>query len=279
MIIDFRVRPPFGGYLETHMYRDRARTAQMARDQHHEPPPALAEARWEGFLHELQESGVDRGVVPGRRAGPAFGDVPNEDLAWMARESGGRLVAFAGVRQEQPGAADEAEHAVRDLGLAGVALDPGFALQPRRCDDEVLRPIYERCDELGVPVMITISGNAGPDIGYAYPVYLDQVAAAFPRLQIVVAHGGWPWVLEMLGVAFRRPNVWISPDQYAVNFPGSVHFAEAANSYLADRLLFGSSYPFLPLDGALASWRALPFREDVIERVLGGNAQRLLGLT
>jgi uncharacterized protein len=278
MIVDLRVRPPYAGYLDTHMYRDRERTAKMSRAQGCDPPAALAEARWDLFLEELGTSGIDVAVVPGRRAGPAFGDVPNEDVARMAREAGGKIVGFAAVKEGDPSAPDELEFGVRELGLAGLALDPGFADMPRYADDPALQPLYERCLRLQVPAMITISGNAGPDITYGDPVRIDRVAASYPELQIIVAHGGWPWIPAMLGVAFRRPNVWISPDMYVVNMPGARDFVDAANGFLRDRLLFGSSYPFLPFAGALEGYRAHPFRGDVLAAVLGGNAARLLGL-
>lgn len=279
MIIDFRVRPPFGGYLNTHMYRDRQRTAWMAGNLGHRPPRALAEASWSIFLEEFEAAGLDLAVVPGRRAEPSMGEVPNEDIARLVREGAGRFVGLAAVRQGTPEAADELEHAIRDLGLVGLALDPGYGDKPRYADDPVLKPIYDRARRLKIPVMITVSGNAGPDISHGNPVPVDRVAASYPDLQIVMAHGGWPWVPQSLGVAFRRPNVWILPDIYAVNMPGARDYVDAANGFLQDRILFGSSYPFLPLEGALSGYRALPFRQKVLEKVLGGNAARLLRLT
>ena len=278
MIVDFRVRPPYGGYLATHMYRDRSRTARMARAQGQEPPGALADTSWELFIEELEASEVDRAVVPGRRTGVVFGEVPNTDLAAMARSTGERLIGFAAVREGSPDAGAELERDILDLGLVGLALDPGMADEPRYLDDPSLLPLYERCIALDIPVMITFSGNAGPDIGYADPVALDRLAARFSELRIVVAHGGWPWVLPTLGVAFRRPNVWISPDMYLVGMPGAVHYVEAANGFLRDRLLFGSSYPFTPLTGAIEAYRSLPFDRDVLPLVLGENAARLLAL-
>ncbi len=276
MIIDFRVRPPFGSYLNTHMYRDRERTATASTGRGHQPPRSTWEGSWELFLQEFDAAGLNLAVVPGRRAEPAYGDVSNEDVAAMVRESGGRLLGLAAVKEGTPEAPDELEHAVRDLGLIGLALDPGYADQPCYADDPALRPLYERARRLGVFAMVTVSGNAGPDISFGDPVPLDRVAAAFPDLQIVMAHGGWPWIPQALGVAYRRRNVWILPDTYAVNMPGSQLYAEAANGFLKDRLLFGSTYPFLPLDGALRSYRELPIRPEVLEGVLGGNAQRLL---
>lgn len=278
MIVDFRVRPPYGGYLGTHMYRDRARTARMARAQGQEPPGALADASWGRFIEELEASGVDRAIVPGRRTGVGFGEVPNADLAAMARLTGERLIGFAAVAEGASNADAELERDIVDLGLLGAALDPGMADEPRYLDDPAILPLYERCMTLKIPVMITFSGNAGPDIGYADPVRLDRLAAQFSELPIVVAHGGWPWILPTLGVAFRRPNVWISPDMYLVGMPGAMHYVEAANGFLRDRLLFGSSYPFTSLAGALAAYRSLPFEPDVLPLVLGENAARLLAL-
>ncbi len=278
MIIDLRVRPPYGGYLGTHMYRDRVRTARMARAQGQEPPGALAEASWTTFLEELDASGIDRAVVPGRRTGRSFGDVPNADIAAMASLTDGRLIGLVAVEEGAPSAEAELVHGVHDLGLAGLALDPGMADHPRYLDDPALLPLYDRCAEMDVPVMITFSGNAGPDVGYADAVRLDRLAARHPDLQVVVAHGGWPWVLPTLGVAFRRPNVWISPDMYLVGMPGALDYVEAANGFLRDRLLFGSSYPFTPLAGALEAYRSLPFDRAVLPLVLGENAARLLRL-
>ncbi|HEY7676436.1 MAG TPA: amidohydrolase family protein, partial [Candidatus Methylomirabilis sp.] len=110
------------------------------------------------------------------------------------------------------------------------------------------------------------------------PVPLDHVAAEFPTLPLIAAHGCWPWVTEALHVAFRRLNVYISPDMYLVNCPGWRDYVEAANSYLQDRFLFATAYPFLPLRETVAHVRRLPFRRHVLPKVLYGNAARLLGI-
>jgi len=278
VIIDFRVRPPLGGFLEALLFRESVRTARICRSQRHEPPPSLLQPSWDTFLAEFDASGIDLAVVPGRFSAPRYGQVPNEDVARIVRQGEGRFVGFAAVDVNSPSAADDLEQAIRDMGLVGLALDPGFCDPPLYPDDPKLEPLYRRCLHLEVPAMITVSGRAGPDISFADPVRVDRLAASFPDLQIVVAHAGWPRVMEMLAVADRRPNVWISPDQYAVNLPGASHLVEAANSFLGDRLLFGSSYPFLPMKGALESYRALPFLPEVLDGVLGNNARRLLRL-
>jgi uncharacterized protein len=278
VIVDFRVRPPFGGYLNTNIYNDRQRTIAMVRAQGFTPSESLINASWETFLQEQDRSRVDICVIPGRYTTPVYGQISNENLAEIVRRHRARFVCFAAVDTASPQAADQLEVAVRDLGLAGLTLDPGFGDPPRYVDDPLFGPLFRRCTRLGVPVMVTYSGHAGPDIGYADPVRIDRVAAAFPDLSIVVVHAGWPWVPQILGVAFRRPNIFLSPDMYLVNMPGASDYVEAANGFLRDRVFFGSSYPFLPLDDAVAFYTGLPFKPDVLTAVMGGNAARLLKL-
>ncbi len=278
MIIDFRVRPPFGGYLNTNLYNERQRTIELGHSLGFSPAQSLVDASWDTFLQEQERSKVDVCVVPGRHTTPAYGLVSNEDLAKIARQHSKSFVCFAAVDPSSPEAADDLEEAVRDLGLAGLTLDPGFGDPPRYVDDPIFEPLYRRCARLDVPVMITYSGHAGPDIGYADPVRLDRVAAAYPDVSIVVAHACWPWLPQIFGVAFRRPNIFLSPDLYMVNMPGAGGYVEAANGFLRDRVFFGSSYPVIPLDDAVAFYTGLPFKSDVLNAVMGGNAARLLKL-
>lgn len=278
MIVDFRVRPPFGGYLKSNIYGERQRTIRMVQDQGYAPSRSLVEADWGSFVREASEAKIDKCVVPGRFTTPSYGQISNQDQAAVARESGGLCVSFAAVDVDAPDAVDQLSEAIEDMGLAGLTLDPGFLSPPRYPDDRIFEALYKRCSELRRPVTITSSGHAGPDIGYADPTRIDRVAAAFPDLPIVVVHAGWPWLPQIFGVAFRRPNVFLSPDMYMINMPGAHMFVEAANGVLSDRVFFGSSYPFIPMHEALAYYSALPFKSSVLPMVLGGNAARLLNL-
>ena len=94
----------------------------------------------------------------------------------------------------------------------------------------------------------------------------------------LVRHACWPWVTEVCGVAYRRQNVYLIPDAYGVRHPGYTHWVEAANTYLADRLLFGTAFPIVPLKPMVDAFRSLPFRDDVREKVEYKNAARLLNL-
>jgi predicted TIM-barrel fold metal-dependent hydrolase len=129
-----------------------------------------------------------------------------------------------------------------------------------------------------MPIVLMAGGGAGPDITYTAPECLDRMLADFPRLTVVCSHGGWPWVQEVLHVAFRRPNLFLCPDMYLYELPGMDDYIRAANGFLRDRMLFGTAYPFCPLPDYVAWFRALPLKPDALEAMLWRNANRLLGL-
>lgn len=169
--------------------------------------------------------------------------------------------------------------AITKLGLKGITIEPGFHQPALHADNPRFYPVYQRCQELGAIVAFTISGLLGPDLSYSNPEAVDRVAADFPNLKIVVAHAFWPWVTQSCGIAFRRPNIYLLPDAYGIGMPGYTHWVDAANIYMQDRLLFGSSFPVLGVEQAIEGYSALPYKPGVMEKVLYRNAAELLGLS
>ena len=229
------------------------------------------------LLAEMQEAGVGCGVVMGRFSG-LYGSVSNQDVADIVSAWPGRFIGVGSIDpRDRRKAIAQIEEALA-LGLKGINLEPGAYAEPLYADDRRLYPIYAYCEDKGIPVTIMAGGSAGPDLSYTYPVHIDRVAGDFPQLRMAITHGGWPWVHEMLHIAFRRPNVYLSPDQYLCNMPGMDAWIQAANGFLADRFLYASSYPFIGVK-AYAQWfRALPIRRELLDGLMCRNAQRFLGL-
>jgi len=278
-IIDFRLRPPLGGFLTTIMFREKERTMRRIRQLSLEPPPSLLELSVEKLFREMDDAGVAMGVVTGRNTGSRFGTVTNEEVAAIAARNPGRFVACGGVNPVDTAAAlREVDRIAGEWRMPAISMEPGFAPEPMRANDRRLYPIYERCAERGLAVILTLSLMTGPDVSYCLPVDVDQVAHDFPALPLVIAHACWPWVQPILGVAFRRTNVYLSPDIYAINLPGRDDFALAARTYLQDRFLFGSGYPFAPVGGAVEAYRALGFSGEVADKIFRRNAVGLLRL-
>ena len=100
-----------------------------------------------------------------------------------------QFIGFATVDPwKEDRAVAELERAVTQLGLKGLKLHPIHqAFFP---DDTRFYPLYEKCAELGVPVLfhsgfaaagIGMPGGGGMKLKYAAPIpHIDDIAADFP---------------------------------------------------------------------------------------------------
>ena len=189
-----------------------------------------------------------------------------------------RLGISLGMKREQ------VEKAIKEYGFKGANIEPGYKDGYRgiSIDDPALGPIMEVLEAGGAFLQIQTGMLGGADIGNNNPPALDRFLQAHPKLQVVLAHGGYPYMSEMLGLATKHPHLHICPDMYMF-FPGGQLYAWNLNN-LPDTFVYGSSYPFAsirePIEETLA-FRSHPLykvRDDVMEKYLYGNAARLLGL-
>ena len=231
----------------------------------------------EDFKAEMDSAGITVAVmvarsVPGVR-------IENNALADVASHDRRRLIGIASVDPIELGrdaAVAEARRAVTQLGMKAINIDAGFYGTPMRADDERLMPLYELCQELGVPAFV-MSGPTTPDLRLNDPLAVDRVAKLFPKLPIVCCHGFYPYVDAMVAVAFRNENVYVSPDMYTFS-PGGKLYVEAANGFMKDQFLFGSSFPFRPMKQGVDDFKALGLTSDALDAALWRNANRLLNL-
>jgi len=227
----------------------------------------------DGYIAEIRSAGITAATVIGRDTpGVATRNHEVVELVQGQRE----LIGIGSVDVLKHDAADvvaEVER-VAALGLAGLNLEPGFGAVPLAFDAPSLWPAYEAAQRLKLPVFL-MSGPTTPDLAFNDPAAIGRVARRFPDLQLIVSHGAWPRVAEVIGVAFRYANVHLAPDMY-VFLAGSRDYIEAANSFLADQFLFGSSFPFRPMKQSVDDFLALGIHDDALPKVLFENAARLL---
>jgi uncharacterized protein len=270
-IIDFRSRPSTREYL---VALEHPLTQSVMRRLGTTPPKETTLEEW---VAGFEGYGVERVVFTGRESEVTGAhDVGNDYVADVARRFPGKVIGFAGIDPLRGlRSVKSIEHAVRDLGLKGVSIDPFGGLV--QANDARLYPVYAKCAELEVPVVITCGPLpfAGPSLAHGDVRAVDDVATYFPELTIVIDHSGWPWVTETIAIAFRHDNVYIDTSLYS-HLPGAALFAEAANTIIPDRILFASCFPVVPVQTALARVSSLPFKPDALEAVLYGNADRLL---
>lgn len=175
-------------------------------------------------------------------------------------------------------AVDELGLMVETHGFRGAAIDPFLAKIP--ANHAKYYPIYAKCCEFDIPVVIS-TGMAtlvdGADPEHCHPRYIDAVARDFPKLKIVVSHGCYPWVNEIIMVVQRNRNVYLELSEYEQS-PFSEGYIQAANTMIGDKVIFASAHPFLDFKGQIALYRKLPFSPQALENIFYNNAARLLGL-
>lgn len=223
---------------------------------------------------------VDAEAQLGRRR------VPNEEIAEAAKKHSDMMIAFASIDPHKGKmGAREARKLVEEYGVKGFKFHP--TVQGFHPNDRMAWPIYEVVAEYKLPAIFH-SGHSGIGSGmrcggglrleYSNPMHLDDVAIAFPDMQIVIAHPSWPWQDEALSVAMHKPNVWIDLSGWSPKyFPAQL--VQYANTLLKDRVLFGSDYPLITPDRWMKDFLEAGFRPEVHQAILKDNAVRLLGLS
>ena len=275
MIIDFRLRPPVGGFLNTLMYSAGARRDGFTRTVGFTPSPRSS-SPWTCCWRKWRPPASTRAWSwpIGRRAGQRAERRRAPD---RGRASGPLHRRGLDRPDRPPAGCRTIDQALAD-GFKLINIEPGSYPVPMHADDRRLYPIYGHCEDVGVPVIMMVGGTAGPDLSYSDPIRTDRVLADFPNLNVVVAHGGWPWVNEILHLGFRRQNLWLSPDMYFSRMPGWEEYVKAADGFLSDRMLYASSFPFCPVREYKSWFESLPIKEENLRKIMGGNARRLLGI-
>ena len=229
----------------------------------------------------------------------------NEEMAAAQRRYPGRLWASAALPlQDTRIALEVLEHAIGTLGLMGVNL-PGSIGSTENIDAERLEPLYDRIEELGIPIFLHPTDAMFPDIldGYDGALYaslgrvIDVSVSAFrlvlsgmmerhPDLKIVMSHtgGALPYQAGRMDKNSKRarlpqlPSVYlkrmytdtVSPHELGVRF--------AVEFYGVDHIMYGSDYPCWSPAAALDVLKAAGLSQADSEKILNDNARRILGL-
>jgi uncharacterized protein len=177
-----------------------------------------------------------------------------------------------------------AEDLARNAKVLGFKFHPpdqGFYPTERK-----LYPIWDVLQASGKPVMFHVGftvlganteGGSGIALDYGRPVHLDTLARDFPRMKIIAAHPGWPWEQELVGVVTHKKNLFVDTSGYLAEQLPEI-FLKAIGGRLQDKALFGTDFPYVDLEKALASFDRMNFKDSVKEKLLLTNAKALLRL-
>ncbi|MEN3747465.1 amidohydrolase family protein [Sphingomonas sp. HF-S3] len=218
-------------------------------------------------------------------AGTGIKRIRNEEIAEAAAANSDIMIAFASIDPHKgKRAAIEARDLIENYGVKGFKFHP--PLQDFDPGDRMAWPLYEVIDHYGLPAIFH-TGHSGMGTGmpagggirlkYGQPILVDDVAVDFPNMKIVLAHPGWPWTDESLSMALHKPNMFIDLSGWSPRyFPPQI--IRYANTQLGHKFLFGSDFPLIPPERWIAAYDEAGFKPELRERILKGNAARVLGL-
>ena len=222
---------------------------------------------------------VDASTASGHAA------ISSEEIATQAAAHADVLIPFGSVDPLRgPAAVAQARSLVRDYGVKGFKFHP--TMQGFAPNDQAFYPLWEEIESLGVPALFHtgqtgigagLPGGRGLKLRLSDPMLVDDVAADFPALTVILAHPSVPWASSSISIATHKSNVYIDLSGWSPKyFPADL--VRAANSYLQDKVLFGTDYPLLTPERWLRDFEALDFKPDAKAKILKANAVKVLGL-
>jgi uncharacterized protein len=211
--------------------------------------------------------------------------VPNDEVAELVAQNNDVMIPFASIDPARGKmGVREARRLIEEYGVRGFKFHP--SVQGFFPNDRIAYPLYEVIAEYKLPALFHtgqtgigagMPGGAGIRLKYSNPMYLDDVAADFPDMPIILAHPSFPWQEEALAVATHKPQVYIDLSGWSPKYFPPI-LVQYANTLLKDKMLFGSDFPLITPDRWLNDFAKLPIKDDVRPKILKDNAIKLLGL-
>lgn len=241
------------------------------------------EKTFDELKKEMKEAKIDHGIIHAEYEYGDSADELNEAVARIVKDDPQLFSGFGTISMEhiKPRKAIKQLERVKELDLLGINIQPAFF--NISIDDKLLYPIYAKAEELGLIVGIHtgINYSTTHPIKYEHPLLLDQIACDFPDLTMIACHASWPWIPEIVAIARRHPNILLefgglSPKYIGVDNSGWDVLYRFMNNLLSDQILFATDWPVFPMERAVNEWKKLGLKDEVLQKALSGNAERLI---
>ena len=231
----------------------------------------------EGLLRYMDDQGIDYVVALAETNTMVTGVSTNDRVAEFCRGND-RLIPFGNINPyvtfNQVG---ELERCVSELGIKGFKLYPTY--QHFYPNDNRLFSLYERAQELNIPVMVHTGSSIFPGslMKYGDPLFLDEIAVFFPELKIIQSHAGRGfWYDRAFFMAGLHENVYMDitglPPQNLLKY-----FPDLERN--AGKIIFGSDWPgIIDIKRNVRAIMELPISTSTKAKILGENAAALLGI-
>ena len=277
MIIDFH----------THTFPDKIAAAAIDKLQHASHSKAFTNGSVSGLHASMQSAGIDHSVVLPVATNPLKVSSMNDISCELTGQKG--LTYFGCIHPNMEGAEAELTR-IAGKGLKGIKIHPVY--QDVDIEDPRFLRILDKAGQLGLAVVM----HAGDDIGFpgvvrCSPEMTARALRQVGSVKLICAHmGGWRnWerVIDclsstavMIDTAFSLGTITPLEEEYykeeELQLLKAEEFCQLVRAFGADRVVFGTDSPWDDQGAALEAIRALTLTEEEKEKILGGNAQRIL---
>ncbi len=183
----------------------------------------------------------------------------------------------------------ELEGLLKERMIVGIKLYTGyqhFYPSDRRCT-----PIYKLCEKYKVPVIFH-SGDVlmgyikDPKLKYSHPLHIDEVAADWPNLKIVIAHMGNPWLLDCAEILYKNPNVYADISGLVIGEDLNTPYGRLMKKRLLElidysegnKLMYGTDWPLCPMKTYLKFAKSLKLSKRQLKNLMYKNAEKVFSL-
>ncbi|QQO10777.1 amidohydrolase family protein [Breznakiella homolactica] len=193
------------------------------------------------------------------------------------------FIGFASVDPKKESALKDMEDA-KAMGLVGLKLDPG--LQGFSLDETLDHPMWRLVEQYRWPVVLHVGYSFTPDMSmYAStPKDVEALAIKYPKINFVMAHMAFPWVMEAALLAIKFPNIYMdtsmayfdNPNAYAAFIHEKIISPSILEKSIREKIIFGSNYPRVRMESMKAAIEKWPVSDKAKRYLFNDNAQRLL---
>lgn len=263
MLIDFH----------THIFPPKVAPKAIDALEHSSQSKAVLDGTLDSLKESMKEAGVDLSVVLPIATRPK----QTHSIIDYALETNQKpgFLSFASVHPMDPDYKGQLRR-IQELGFKGIKLHPDF--QDFFIDDPEAFHVMDYAASLGL-IIVLHSGEdiSYPDCHHNTPKRMLPVIKALPGAKIVAAHmGGWRYWDDVERLLMDT-DLYIDTC-FSLGFCSKEQFLRIARNFNPDRILFGTDSPWTSQKQSLEEIRSLGLDEDLMGKILGKNAQALLGL-
>ena len=263
MVIDFH----------THIFPESIATRTISSLEAKAGIKAATDGTINGLLTSMDKAQVSTSVILPVVTKPAQFESVNNFAVKVNETYNGRLISFGGIHPDSDNYKAELDK-IKELGLKGVKIHPDY--QGVMIDDARYMRIIEYADALGLIIVTHAGVDIGiPELVHCPPDKMRKVLDELKPSRMVLAHyGGWKqW--EMVYDWLAGENVYLDT-AFTFDFIDDDMFLKILEKHNKDKILFATDSPWSRVENNIDKIKALPIDSDIKEKILYGNAARLL---